>query len=117
MGTPDRELVAQFRRLLEAHYREHRSIRSYAASLAVSETRLRRACLAVVGRPPVELAHGRLLIESERLLRYTTMSIAKVAFHLGFQDPAYFTRFFTRLRQVSPRGFRARDVASGQFAD
>jgi AraC family transcriptional activator of pobA len=113
-SLPDRELVARFRRLLKLHYRNHLAIRDYSSRLDVSASRLRRACLAVAGRPPIELLHSRLLIEAERLLRYTTMSIAKVAFHLGFEDPAYFTRFFTRLKRTAPRAFRAADAASGQ---
>ena len=51
----------------------------------------------------------RLLIEAERQLRYTSMSVAQVAFHLGFDDPAYFSRFFTRRMGLTPRAFRTHD--------
>jgi AraC family transcriptional activator of pobA len=50
----------------------------------------------------------RLLIEAERQLRYTSLSIAQIAYHLGFQDPAYFSRFFTIRMRLSPRQFRRR---------
>jgi AraC-like DNA-binding protein len=30
--------------------------------------------------------------------------------HLGFEDPAYFSRFFNRRMSLSPREFRVRDA-------
>lgn len=105
--APARELIARFRRLVESLYRTHAGIRAYSDQLGVSEARLRRACLAVTGQSPVELVHLRMLIEAERLLRYTSMSIAQIAYHLGYEDPAYFTRFFTRRSRKPPREFRA----------
>jgi AraC family transcriptional activator of pobA len=112
LGT-ERELVARYRRVIEVHFRLHCSVRAYAAELGVSESRLRRACLAVTGQPPVAAVHLRMLVEAERLLRYTTMSISQVAYHLGFEDPAYFSRFFARFKRSSPRAFRACDGAAG----
>src|SRR5581483_9134946 len=106
-ATASRELVARFRRLIEARYRSHSSLSTYAAGLNVSEAKLRRVCLEVAGQSPVELVHLRLLVEAERLLRYTSMPVTQVGYHLGFDDPAYFTRFFTRRMSVSPRAFRA----------
>ena len=107
-AAPECELVARFRRLVELRYREHLGLAAYAAELGVSQARLRRVCISVADQSPAELVHLRLLVEAERQLRYTSLSIAQIGYHLGFQDPAYFSRFFSsRLRQ-SPREFRSR---------
>lgn len=108
--APDRELVARFREQVEQHFREHTGIGEYAAVLQTSESRLLRACVAVTGDSPVELVHLRLLVEAERQLRYTSMSVTQVAYHLGFEDPAYFSRFFARRMGMSPRAFRRGDA-------
>ena len=108
VGAPKYELVARFRRLVELRYREHAGLAAYTADLGVSEARLRRACLSVAGQSPAELVHLRLLVEAERQLRYTSMSIAQIAYHLGYQDPAYFSRFFATRMGLSPRAFRSR---------
>jgi AraC family transcriptional activator of pobA len=113
-GSAERELVARFRKLIEARYSSHRPISSYLTELGASLSKLRRACLETTGQSPIDLVHLRLLIEAERQLRYTTMSISQIAYHLGFEDPAYFSRFFSRLTKESPRAFRARDKAAGQ---
>jgi AraC family transcriptional activator of pobA len=108
-GLAARELVASFRRLVESRFRNHMPLLKYAAALCTSEPRLRRACLAITGQTPIELLHLRLLVEAERQLRYTSMPIRQVAYHLGFEDPAYFSRFFARRMGMSPRAFRVRD--------
>jgi AraC family transcriptional activator of pobA len=106
----EREIVARYRQLIEHRYREHAAISTYARELGTSETRLRKACLAVAGQSPVEIVHQRLLVEAERQLRYTSMSVTQVAYYLGFDDPAYFSRFFTRAMRTSPRSFRSRSA-------
>jgi AraC family transcriptional regulator, transcriptional activator of pobA len=110
--APERELIAKFRRQIEARYREHWEVSAYAQNLSVSPQRLRRASLSVAGLSPMELVHQRVLIEAERQLRYTALPIAKIAYDLGFDDPAYFTRFFSSRMRVSPRQFRATDSAT-----
>jgi AraC family transcriptional activator of pobA len=104
----DRELVARFRRVIERRYREHASIGAYVRELEVSESRLRRACVRAAGQRPIDLVHGRLLIEAERELRYTSLPVSRIAYQLGFEDPAYFTRFFSRGTGTSPSAFRPR---------
>jgi AraC-like DNA-binding protein len=49
----------------------------------------------------------RMLVEAERQLRYTAMSVSQVAYYLGFEDPAYFSRFFRRRTGLPPKSFRA----------
>ncbi|HKE94929.1 MAG TPA: helix-turn-helix domain-containing protein [Povalibacter sp.] len=108
----DHELVARYRQLIEQRYREHAGIATYARTLGTSETRLRKACLAATGQSPIEIAHQRLLVEAERQLRYTSMTVNQIAYFLGFEDPAYFSRFFTQRMRTSPRAFRNGDRAA-----
>jgi len=105
-------IVARYRHLIERRYRNHAGISDYAHELGTSEARLRRCCLAVTGQSPVELLHQRLLVEAARQSRYTSMTVTQVAYFLGFEDPAYFSRFFTRRMRMSPRRFRQRQGGS-----
>lgn len=104
----NRELVARFRKLVERDYRKSRPMAAYAAELNVSESRLRSACLAVTQQPPLQLVHSRILLEAKRALVYTSTPVSEIAYALGFDDPAYFTRFFSRRTGLAPREFRAR---------
>jgi AraC family transcriptional activator of pobA len=102
----EREMVAQFREVLEKRYRAHLDVQEYARQIGTSQGALRKACVKVAGQSPTQLVHARMLIEAERQLRYTGMSIAEIAYYLGFEDPAYFSRFFAKGMGVSPRSFR-----------
>ena len=61
----------------------------------------------------LDLLHERLILEARRMLAYTPATIAEVAAELGFDDPAYFSRFFSRSVGASPSGYRAL-LATGQ---
>jgi len=102
----DREMVAQFREVVERQYRRHLEVGAYARELGISEAALRKACLKVAGQSPTQFVHARVLIEAERQLRYTGMSITQIGYYLGFEDPAYFSRFFAKGMGTSPRSFR-----------
>lgn len=103
-----RQLVARFRTAIEGGFRRNLSIPAYARQLQVSESRLRSACLRTTGEPPIHLLHARMLLEAKRQLYYTGRPVSEIAYEMGFDDPAYFTRFFSRRVGVSPRAFRAR---------
>ena len=100
------ELVARFRALVEDRFRLREPIAIYAAELGVSPTTLRAACALVAGTPPAEILNLRAFLEARRSLCYSNQTIAEIAYGLGFVDPAYFTRAFTRHAGRSPRQFR-----------
>jgi AraC family transcriptional activator of pobA len=101
-------LVARFREKVESHLRMGLSIAQYAKALSVTPARLRAACLEVTGKPPARVLEDRLLLEAKRTLTYTNMTIAETAYYLGFADPAYFSRFFSKNAGESPATFRKR---------
>ena len=51
---------------------------------------------------------ARLLLAARRQLIYTERNVAEIAYHLGFSDPSYFTRFFKRATSLTPAEFRRR---------
>lgn len=105
-------LIAQFRELIENRFRSNVTLVEYAKALSVSESCLRTACLHVTQQSPMRLVHARQLLEAKRQLLYTNMSISEIAYALGFEDSAYFTRFFTQRAGVSPRGFRQKQQSA-----
>jgi len=107
------DTFTRFRQLVEDQYLEHWSIADYAGRLAVTQQTLNRICRAFAGKGASEIVQERLLLAARRHLIYTDASVEAIAYGLGFQDPAYFSRFFKRLAGVAPGQFRqARDAAS-----
>jgi AraC family transcriptional activator of pobA len=110
-GTTSADLFARFEALLESHVLEHWTVGRYAEALAITPTHLSRITRDATGHAASQLIEERLVREARRNLVYTNLPISTVAFALGFEDPAYFSRVFARATGQSPRGFRrARQV-------
>jgi AraC family transcriptional activator of pobA len=107
----DSRLVQRFENLVEAHFLEHWKVADYARALAVTPTHLSRVTRQATGLPASRIIDARVIREARRNLAYTNMSVTTIAYTLGFSDPAYFSRVFTRASGVSPRAFRARVAA------
>lgn len=108
VGWQNRSLVDRFIGLIERGYTGNQAVKSYASSLNASSSRLRSACLSLTGQSPIQLIHARILLEARRQLHYTDSGIREIAHALGFDDAAYFARFFSRRAGISPRVFRQR---------
>jgi AraC family transcriptional activator of pobA len=102
----------RFREMIARDYRRWRSIEDYASSLGITTTRLNDICRDQTGRSALQLVHDRVMLEAKRNLIYTVMTVSEIAYSLGFTDPAYFSRFFSRRAGCSPSEFRARRAAA-----
>jgi AraC family transcriptional activator of pobA len=74
----------------------------------LSAERLNRIVRAETGHTAQCLIHDRLAREATRWLIHAPIPVSELAFALGFDDPAYFCRFFKRQTGLSPRAYRER---------
>ena len=112
-GHGDFALYTRFRALVEQRYKEQWQVGRYATALRLHPTRLNRLCLRIAGSSAFEIAQERLLLEACRQLTYLPASIATIAYELGFQDPAYFSRLFKKRFGVTPSDYRAAPPSPG----
>lgn len=105
---PVHPLQRRFEALIDTRFREHLGVADYAAKLAVSPTHLTRVMRQATGRSASAAIEERLIREARRNLAYSNLSISEVAYQLGFADPAYFSRVFSRATGMAPRAFRTR---------
>ena len=105
--SSDARLVTRFRDLVERRFRTHEAIAELAGELCVTEKKLRLACRRVAGVSPLQHLRARRVLEAKRLLTYSVMTISEIGYSLGFDDPTYFSRFFSSQVGESPAEFRA----------
>lgn len=105
-GRAPQGLAERFVLLAGQRLRDHLGVGDYARMLGVSRDRLGTAVRRATGLSPQGYLHQRLVREASELLASTGMPVGQIAFRLGFSDPAYFSRFFTRQRGDSPAAFR-----------
>jgi AraC family transcriptional activator of pobA len=105
-NSSDSEILRGFRRLLEQHYATPWSVARYAAKLNTSVSSLNRRCRRYVGLTAKSIIQNRVLLEAKRKLIYTREPVEHVAYSLGFNDPAYFSRFFSKCEGIPPGEYR-----------
>lgn len=95
-----------FRRVMERHLGRVTQVGELARLTGYSPTTVSRACVRATGLSAKELLDERIMLEAQRLLRTTPLTVAEVAAHLGYREPTNFTRAFRRVTGQSPSAAR-----------
>ncbi|WP_168206468.1 helix-turn-helix domain-containing protein [Labrenzia sp. PHM005] len=103
-----RSVVDRFIALERRHRTEHMTIGSYADKIGVTRDKLAAEVRKATGLSPRAYMHRELMREARELLEVSALQVAQIAFRLGFSDPAYFNRFFTRYADINPGKYRNR---------
>ncbi|MVT00088.1 helix-turn-helix domain-containing protein [Devosia sp. L53-10-65] len=111
-----RTMVSNFLTMVDQQMRSHWTVAHYARYLGLSVDRLTSAVQRATGQMPLALIHARIIAEARQMIENSGLQIAEISAHLGFDDPAYFSRFFKRLGGKSPRQYR-QEAAMGQVRD
>lgn len=105
------DILRRFETLVDRHFRAHWPVARYADTLAITPAHLSRVTRAATGRPASAVIEDRLIREARRNLVYTNLPVQTIAYDLGFEDPAYFSRVFKRATGLSPSTLRQQHPA------
>jgi AraC family transcriptional regulator, transcriptional activator of pobA len=86
----------EFKLVVETHLTEQPSIIAIAEKLALTTNSLYRIVKEHSGSSPKDFLTNRLMIEAQRKLHYSNLSVKELAYELGFNDPDYFSRLFKK---------------------
>lgn len=98
-----------YNELLDAiveHHREASDVRYYADLLNVSSRYLAQVTRRISGKSPKAIIDDYLIHEIELQLKSTDNTVQEIAYRFGFSSQAHFTKFFKKLKGVSPTEFR-----------
>ncbi|MDD5706572.1 MAG: AraC family transcriptional regulator [Kiritimatiellae bacterium] len=62
---------------------------------------------AEYGIAPIQYVHALRISRAKLLMSDTSLSLAEIAYRVGFRDPAYFTQRFRKLTGMTPSAFRS----------
>lgn len=96
----------RFRKLVDANFRNTKTVEEYAALLNVSSKTLTNHSKESVGKTPLEIINERITLEAKRLISRSSLNINEIGFQLGFEDPSYFVKRFKKQTGRSPGDFR-----------
>lgn len=95
-----------FLRILEANFNRDVSVDFYAEKLNMSSRNLNLICRTILQRSVSEIVETRKLTEAKNLLIHTDKTIAEIAYELGYNENAYFTKVFKKKAGIPPTEFR-----------
>ncbi len=98
--------IKEFEKYIDLYYTEKKTIRAYAELMNISPNYLNSLCKLYLNKTSSELLQERILIEAQRLLTHSNISIKEIVFRLGFNDESYFIRFFKKFTSQTPMEFR-----------
>lgn len=86
----------EFKIMVDTHLTEQPSINAIAEKLSLTTNSLYRIVKDYSGSSPKDFLTNQLMIEAQRKLRYSNLSVKELAYELGFNDPDYFSRLFKK---------------------
>ncbi len=100
------DTIRKFNYLVDIHYKTKRKVSDYAEMLFKSPKTLSNLFSIYNQRSPQQIILERLTLEAKRLIHFTDKQNQEIAFDLGFNDPAHFSRFFKKMTKKTPSEYR-----------
>ena len=100
------ELYNELLDTIVEHHREASDVKFYADLLNVSSRYLAQVTRRISGKSPKAIIDDYLIHEIELQLKSTDNTVQEIAYRFGFSSQAHFTKFFKKLKGVSPTEYR-----------
>lgn len=100
------EQVSEALVYLNDHYGEASCIGNFTRRVSVSRSHFCRIFREQTGQTPTRYLLNVRINAAKELLVSTELFIGEIAYQVGFQDPLYFSKLFSRSEGISPSGYR-----------
>ena len=100
------DFLRKYSALVEKEFFSKHSVSDYAEMMNITPKNLHKKIKMISDKTPNELIKNRLLLEAKRYLAHSELSSKEIAYKLGYEDEAYFTRFFNKYVGNTPIQFR-----------
>lgn len=111
------KLISRFNKILKAYLENGKlaseglpTVKYMAEQLAISPRYLTDQLKIETGRTALDHIHIMLVDEAKNLLLSTNKTISETAYHLGFENPPYFSRLFKKAVGLTPGKFKEQHI-------
>lgn len=98
--------LIQFINLVEKNYTKGYSVVEYAERMHISTRTLSDLTNQTLNKTPSQIIQERVVLEAQRMLVHSNFNVNQIGYHLGFEDPSYFVKYFKKHTGLSPSIFR-----------
>jgi AraC-like DNA-binding protein len=99
-------LFLKFLEEVRTNFRHNYSLAKIAEKLLTTEAILNKLSKLHTNKTAQNVIFSLTISEAKRFLLYYDLSIKEIAFQLGFKDPFYFSNFFKKHTQFSPKEYK-----------
>lgn len=92
--TKDAELVRKFKTLLKEHFTTRKQVADYAGELCVTPNYLNRTVKKITGFTASHHIQQYIILEAKKQAIRSNVSMKEIAYFLGFDNLAHFSKFF-----------------------
>lgn len=100
------QLANEYQCLVSNQFHQNLRVKDYAKMLNVTPNHLNDTVKRVIGKTAGTLIKEMTLLEAKVLLHQTDINVAEIAYHLNFEDPSYFGKFFKKHTEMTPGEYR-----------
>ena len=101
------ELIIKIQEWLQEHYQEPVQIETLAAEFKISVRSLNRRFKAATRVTPLQYLQEMRIDQAKQLLKRSNLTIADIAFAVGYQDASHFGSLFRKFAGVAPKEYRS----------
>ena len=113
----DKQFLDRVKQYLEARYADSElSVELFAEAMGMSRMQFHRKLKALMNQSGVELIRSFRLEKAKELLKQSGLTVAEIAYAVGFEDPAYFGRVFRKQVGETPSAY-AGDAGANPVED
>ena len=113
MQSRNVELVKSFTALVEKNFKTTKRVNEYAKGLYVTPNYLNEIVKKVTGHSAGQHIRQRVVLEAKRQAAYSGICMKEIAWNLGFDDIAHFSKFFKTTAGISFTSFKAVMLSAG----
>ena len=99
-------LANRFKQLIKEQFMEMKQVKQYALLLHITPIYLNEVMKEITGFSASYWIHHEILLEAKRLLAFSEKDVRQIAWDLGYEDDAYFSRFFKKHTGSTASAFR-----------
>jgi AraC family transcriptional regulator, transcriptional activator of pobA len=103
-------LFLKFLELVRDNFERNYTLADFAQMLGTTEGKLNEQSKLHAGKTAQNVIFNLTISEAKRLLLYESQSVKEVAYKLGFNDPFYFSNFFKKHTQLSPKAYQEKNA-------
>lgn len=106
IGSVKYILSNRFKHMIREHFKELKQVKEYASLLHITPLYLNEVMKEVTGFTASYWIYQEIILEAKRLLAYSDKDIREIAWELGYEDHAYFSRLFKKNTGITASAFR-----------